>query len=107
MRTDQTIDSLSQEELARLYREHVLTPWVKQNTAGPLMITDAKGVFLTLANGTRLLDMKSQAFTANLGHAHEGMQAAMVAAAKNGRVLASEAFCSERLELAMTLKRIA
>ena len=107
METNQTIPAMTYQELAQLYREHVFTPWVKQDASDPLMIKEAKGVYLTLANGDRLLDMKSQSFTANLGHAHAGMQGAMRDAAQNGKVLASDVFSTERLQLALNLKRIA
>lgn len=96
----------SDAELKQLYRESVFLPWSKQGNAEPLMIKEANGVYITLADGQKLLDMKSQAFTANLGHNHQGMKDAMVKAAGDGRVLASEAYCSERLELALNLKRI-
>lgn len=93
--------------LAELYKESILTPWAKQGEHEPLMIKEARGVYLTLEDNSRLLDMKSQAFCANLGHAHQGMINAMVKAAGDVKVLASETFCQERLDLAINLKRIA
>jgi taurine--2-oxoglutarate transaminase len=106
MGIDHTHLSIDHDDLARRYREHVLVPWSKQSGIEPLMIKDAKGVYLTLADGRRLIDMKSQSFTANLGHAHAGMQEALIDAARNGQVLASEVFSPERLKLAENLKRI-
>lgn len=95
------------QHLKELYRQSILTPWTKQGEHEPLMVKEASGVFLTLDDQSRLLDMKSQSFSANLGHNHRGMIEAMVEAAKKARVLASDSFCEERLELALKLKRIA
>lgn len=107
MGTDQTFLSMSHQDLQRFYRDNVLVPWSKQDFSLPLMVKEARGVYLTLADGQRLMDMKSQAFTANLGHGHVGMQDAMVAAARTtGQVLASEVYSAERLTLALNLKRI-
>lgn len=106
METNSSFISLTETELKRLYRDSVFLPWSKQENCDPLMIQSANGVYLTLLDGTRLLDMKSQAFTANLGHNHQGMKDALVNAAHNVQVLASEAFSKERLELALNLKRI-
>jgi taurine---2-oxoglutarate transaminase len=92
--------------LQQQYRQSVLFPWSRQDV-DPLMIKEASGVHITLDDGSKLLDMKSQAFCANLGHNHKGMIEAMVKAASKVRVLASEAFCEERLSLALELKRIA
>ncbi len=95
------------QPLKDLYKESILTPWAKQGEHDPLMIKEAKGVFLTLENGQKLIDFKSQAFSANLGHAHVGMIDAMIKAASNAQVLASETFSKDRLDLALKLKNIA
>lgn len=89
-----------------LYRQSVLLPWLKQSV-DPMVVKEARGVYLTLDDGSVVLDMKSQAFCANLGHGHQGMQQAMVEAASKTGVLSSEIYCEERLKLAHTLKRIA
>ncbi len=106
MEADSTLISMNPSKLKHLYRENVLLPWAKQEHAEPLMISDANGVYLTLDDGHRLIDMKSQSFTANLGHNHPGMKEAMIMAAQNPQVLASDAFCRERLDLALNLKHI-
>src|SRR5580658_8909410 len=93
-------------DIKKLYRQSILTPWAKQEEHEPLIIKKAYGVYLNLEDGSKLLDMKSQAFCANLGHGHEGMISAVIDAAKNTRVLSSDTFCEERLELALKLKKI-
>lgn len=97
---------MSEHRPEQRYRESVLFPWSKQ-AVDPLMIKEAHGVYLTLLDGSTLLDMKSQAFCANLGHDHKGMKEAMVKAASTTRVFSSEVYCEERLGLALELKRIA
>ena len=89
------------------YKSSVLIPWSKQKEVAPLVIKEAKGVYITLASGEKLLDMKSQSFSANLGHAHEGMMQAIADAAKNLTVFGSDVACPERLKLATALKSIA
>jgi taurine---2-oxoglutarate transaminase len=99
-----TYNFLDEKEL---YKESVLIPWWKQKDADPLMIKDADGVFITLKDQKKLLDMKSQAFCANLGHNHRGMINAMVESAKKAVILSSDAFHEARLSLAQALKQIA
>lgn len=95
------------EHLQKHYQEAVFVPWYKQQEARPLVIQDAHGVYLTLMTGEKLIDMKSQAFSANLGHSHPGMIEAIMKAAKNVRALGSDTVCPERLALALDLRRIA
>ncbi len=89
------------------YKESVFIPWSKQKDAQALMVKDAEGVYLTLQDGQKLIDMKSQAFCANLGHKHRGMQEALVKAAAEASVLSSEVYSKERLILAEKLLSIA
>lgn len=95
------------EHLQKHYQEAVFVPWSKQKEARPLVVKEAEGVYLTLASGERLLDLKSQAFSANLGHNHKGMLDALGKAVKNTRALGSDTVCPERLALALDLRRIA
>lgn len=97
---------MSYDDIASLYKESVLLPWLKQE-AQPLLIDHAQGVYVTLKNGQRLIDMKSQSFSANLGHNHQGMKQAMHEAIKDVNVFSSEVFCPIRLGLAQDLKKIA
>jgi len=94
-------------ELKRRYKNSLLTPWSKQQDVDPQIITEAHGVYLTTDKGQRLLDMKSQSFHANLGHAHQGMIKAIGTAAQSARVLSFDSFCPDRLGLAEDLQRIA
>lgn len=95
------------EHLQKHYQEAVFVPWSKQKEARPLVVKEAEGVYLKLASGEVLLDMKSQAFSANLGHNHQGMLEALGKAVKNVRALGSDTVCPERLALALDLRRIA
>lgn len=98
---------LDNHHLKDRYKKHVLIPWSKQLDADPLIVKDAQGISLTLDSGEKLLDMKAQAFCANLGHNHQGMQKAIAEAALHAQVLSSERFCPERMRLAEELLRIA
>lgn len=95
------------EHLQKEYQDSVFVPWYKQSEARPFVVKEAEGVYLTLFSGEKLLDMKSQAFSVNLGHGHKGMLNALGNAVKNTRALASDTVCPERLALALDLKRIA
>ena len=89
------------------YVQSVMVPWSKQEMVEPLQVADANGVYLTLTCGKKLLDMKSQAFYANLGHNHKGMIEATTKAAARASIVGSDTFCQDRLDLALDLKRIA
>jgi taurine--2-oxoglutarate transaminase len=104
---DHQLQKLDSSELRKIYQENVFVPWYKQKDAHVLHIKHAHGVYITLEDDTKLLDMKSQAFCANLGHAHEGMIKAITDAAKDARVMSSDTLCTERLALALDLKKIA
>lgn len=94
-------------ESKKRYLDSVMLPWSKQNDAHPLCVKKADGVYLTLEDDHVLLDMKSQAFNAHLGHNHQGMLKAMKKALENLSILSSDSFCEHRLLLAEDLKRIA
>lgn len=104
---DHQLGTLSPAELKTLYKDAVFIPWSKQKEAEPLPVAQAHGVFLTLQDGTKLLDMKSQAFCANLGHGHEGMIRAIAEAARTARVMSFDTLCPDRLSLALDLQKIA
>lgn len=55
--------------------------WSSQNTAKPLHITAADGIWITLDSGERLMDFKSQSFNVNIGHGHPAVRDAIIAAA--------------------------
>lgn len=95
------------KDLSQRYKASVLIPWFSQQDIEPKVIKDAQGVYFTLMSGQKMLDMKSQAFCANLGHAHAGMRKAMSDAALNAHVLSSEIYCPERLALAEKLIKLA
>jgi taurine--2-oxoglutarate transaminase len=102
-----SLNSLNQKDLAQRYKDAVFFPWSKQREMEPLLVKEARGSFLELWSGQKLLDMKSRSFSANLGHSHQGMQEALAEAAKRTEVLSLETYCPERLKLAEKLKAIA
>jgi taurine--2-oxoglutarate transaminase len=58
--------------LTSLEREKasVFHSWSAQSTINPLMIRDAKGVYVTAEDGTTYLDFSSQLVNTNIGHQH-------------------------------------
>ena len=58
--------------LTSLEREKasVFHSWSAQSTINPLMIRDAKGVYVTGEDGTTYLDFSSQLVNTNIGHQH-------------------------------------
>jgi taurine--2-oxoglutarate transaminase len=58
--------------LTSLEREKasVFHSWAAQSTINPLMIRDAKGVYVTGEDGTTYLDFSSQLVNTNIGHQH-------------------------------------
>ncbi len=87
-------------------RKHVFFPWSKQNSAKPFHIIEAKGVHLTLLDGSQVLDFNSSVFNANLGHQHPGMQTAMIEAAKHACVTHPALIHEEKIKLGENLARI-
>jgi taurine---2-oxoglutarate transaminase len=86
--------------------KHVFFPWSKQPTAQPFHIIEARGVHLTLFDGSKVLDFNSAVFNANLGHQHTGMQAAMITAAQNACVTHPALIHEEKIKLGENLARI-
>lgn len=58
-------------------RASVFHSWSAQNTINPLMIKDAKGVYVTDEAGTTYLDFSSQLVNVNIGHQHPAVVAAI------------------------------
>lgn len=104
---DHQLENLSSCDLKKRYQEAVFVPWTKQQDAQLLHVKHAQGVYLTLDDNSKVLDMKSQAFCANLGHAHEGMIKAISEAGLKAKAASSDILCVERLKLALDLKNIA
>ena len=65
MATDRTaLTSLERE------RASVFHSWSAQASINPLMVRDAKGVYVTAEDGTTYLDLSSQLVNTNIGHQH-------------------------------------
>jgi len=59
-----TLTSLEREKTS------VFHSWSAQSTINPLMIKNAKGVYVTAEDGTTYLDFSSQLVNTNIGHQH-------------------------------------
>lgn len=88
-------------------RQHLFYPWTSQNKAKPLCIKDARGVWLTLHTGEKILDFNSSIFNANLGHGHAGIAAAMQKAALDPKVGHPALVHPEKAKLGENLARLA
>ena len=71
--------SVDRETLSDLEREKaaVFHSWSAQNTLNPLMVRDAKGVYVTDHDGRTYLDFSSQLVNVNIGHQHPAVVAAI------------------------------
>ena len=64
-----TVDRSSMSSLER-EKASVFHSWSAQSTIAPLMVASTEGVWVTLEDGTRLLDFSSQLVNTNIGHQH-------------------------------------
>jgi taurine--2-oxoglutarate transaminase len=60
-------------------RQHSIFTWSAGAQVQPLALESAKGSWLYLADGRKLLDFNSQSMNANLGHGHQKIVAALKA----------------------------
>lgn len=102
MSTDSN-EFLNASEISSRYKKNIFVPWTSQHNANPNFFTEQSGVYLTLASGKKLIDLKSQAFFANLGHAHKGMMKEIANACSTINILSSDNVCIKRLALAEKL----
>lgn len=65
-----SISVLSTEEIILNSVNHTLTSWSKQKGPAPVLIENAKGVYLYDSNGKKYLDFSSQLVCVNIGHGH-------------------------------------
>ncbi len=85
---------LSGEEIRALDRAHVVHSWSVQSAIDPLPVVSGEGAWFVDSDGRRYLDFASQAVSANLGHQHPRVTAAI--AAQAGRLCAlGPGFASE------------
>jgi taurine--2-oxoglutarate transaminase len=73
----------SHDELTSVERERasVFHSWSAQSSISPMMVTSAKGVYVTTEDGTRYLDFSSQLVNTNIGHQHPDVVKAIQAQA--------------------------
>jgi taurine---2-oxoglutarate transaminase len=56
------------DEIIALSKKHTIFEWVAQNTADPIPIARAQGVYFWTPEGKRFLDFNSQLMCINIGH---------------------------------------
>ncbi len=62
---------MNTETIVQAHRDHVLFPWVAQNSVRtPIVMDSAEGVYFWDKTGQRYLDFASQAVNMNIGHSH-------------------------------------
>ena len=77
--TDVSLTELAQDA-SRTYaddRSYVFHSWSAQETLKPMVITEAKGSYITDGDGNRLLDLSGQLVNINIGHQHPKVVAAI------------------------------
>jgi taurine---2-oxoglutarate transaminase len=62
------VKALSAEEISELCVRHTLYDWSAQAGLKPLAVDSAKGVYIHLVDGRRLMDFNSQLMCVNAGH---------------------------------------
>lgn len=75
-------DSVTNELVHRLDRQHVFHSWSQQNTLDPLVIAGGKGCRMWDYAGKTYLDFSSQLVNTNIGHQHPKVIAAIQAQAE-------------------------
>ncbi len=64
--------------IVQAHRDHVLFPWVAQNSARtPIVMDRAEGVYFWDKTGKRYLDFASQVVNMNIGHSHPALLTAL------------------------------
>jgi len=77
--TDVSLTELAADS-ARTYaddRSYVFHSWSAQDTLHPMVITEARGSYVTDGDGNRLLDLSGQLVNINIGHQHPKVVAAV------------------------------
>jgi taurine--2-oxoglutarate transaminase len=88
---------------ARTYeldRAHVFHSWSAQAQISPMVVTAAKGSYITDGDGNRLLDFSSQLVNTNIGHQHPEVVAAIAAQAHELATIAPQYANDKRSEAA-------
>jgi taurine--2-oxoglutarate transaminase len=65
-----SIKQLSSQEIVALNREYTFFSWSVQNTANPIPMVKAEGIYFWDADGKRYIDFSSQLMNMNIGHQH-------------------------------------
>jgi taurine--2-oxoglutarate transaminase len=92
--TAQMREKMSEQQIQRLERKHVLYPWSRQGNLEPYVITRAAGNYFWDAEGNKYLDFTSQFVNVNPGHADPRIVEAIIEQARTLPFMASP-FASE------------
>ncbi len=65
-------------EIVELCKQHTLYTWKATAKTDPIPIVSADGIYLTAADGTRILDWNSQLMSVNIGHNHPKVKQAII-----------------------------
>ncbi len=98
--------TVPQTDLARRQGRRVFYTWAAQKDAVPFEITGGLGARFRTADGADWLDFGSMTWNANLGHGHEGMTAALGAAAARGLLTYPTSVFPEKVRAAESLLRV-
>jgi taurine--2-oxoglutarate transaminase len=95
------------DDLASRHRSNVFFTWTAQRDAVPLEIVSGAGARFQTADGAGWLDFGSMVWNASLGHGHEGMKRALVAAAERGLLALPSSIFPEKARAAELLLEVA
>ena len=56
------------DEIVRLSRKHTIFEWTAQESADPVPVARAKGIYFWTPEGKRFIDFNSQLMCVNIGH---------------------------------------
>jgi taurine--2-oxoglutarate transaminase len=95
------------DDLAGRHKANVFFTWTAQRDAAPMEIVSGAGARFRTADGAEWLDFGSMVWNASLGHGHEGMKRALVAAAERGLVPLPSSVFPDKARAAELLLQVA
>jgi len=70
---------MNADEIVKLCQDHTLYTWKATASHNAIPIVSADGIYLTDANGKKIIDFNSQLMSVNVGHNHPKVKAAIAA----------------------------